>query len=486
MVFSISPATLGERIKQVRLSRAMTQQQLAGEDYSKSYISAIEQGRTRPSLDALHRLAARLEVPVGQLLDPNAQGFAPADPTAVPQPARRRGPRAGVVGAIAFDTARQDFQIARAELLIYAGEPDQALAILQSLLNGSTDAGGKQGGPGTKPEPGAYSLDSRQLQRTYYLATRASVRVNKTQEALGYVQQGMELARRTGDREALEQLRLLLGLIHYKAGEPLSALEQHRICLDVAQAGVVKDYGFKLKTFSYMAEEYLALSEGDMALETYRLAEGLMGDASTIQRQAELLRDITAAYGGEKQYVAANQAANKAINIYEALENVQTVARMESRYGNILTEAGDTQEARQHLLHSLELAESLSSLALKAAALTNLARLALRDGDLEQANDLAKRAVQTGRTGANEILASALALAGEIAAQQGSVTDTDEAFNEAIRLLAAREEAGDRESADSAATIYRRYARVLASRGQHEQALSYVERAYDLLSGRRP
>ena len=96
MVATLSARVLGQRIRQMRTRRGLTQQDLAGEDYSKSYISAIEQGKTRPSLEALQRLASRLETPAGVLLDPDAPGFAPFDPEALPRRVRRRrGVRAG-------------------------------------------------------------------------------------------------------------------------------------------------------------------------------------------------------------------------------------------------------------------------------------------------------------------------------------------------------------------------------------------------------
>src|SRR5215210_7680510 len=87
---SISARILGQRIRQLRTRREFTQQDLAGTDYSKSYISAIEQGKTRPSLEALQRIAARLDVPAGTLLDPDAPGFIPEDLETIHRRVRRR------------------------------------------------------------------------------------------------------------------------------------------------------------------------------------------------------------------------------------------------------------------------------------------------------------------------------------------------------------------------------------------------------------
>src|SRR4029077_1572316 len=134
MVTTLSARVLGQRIRQMRTRRGLTQQDLAGEDYSKSYISAIEQGKTRPSLEALQRIASRLEMPAGMLLDPGAPGFAPFDPEALPRRVRRRrGVRAGQ-GPSLNDPAYLDLRISEAEQLIYSGNPGQALVILRALL----------------------------------------------------------------------------------------------------------------------------------------------------------------------------------------------------------------------------------------------------------------------------------------------------------------------------------------------------------------
>jgi HTH-type transcriptional regulator, quorum sensing regulator NprR len=46
----------------------LTQQEVAGGHFSKSYISAIERGKMTPSVPALEYLAGRLQVPLAYLL----------------------------------------------------------------------------------------------------------------------------------------------------------------------------------------------------------------------------------------------------------------------------------------------------------------------------------------------------------------------------------------------------------------------------------
>src|SRR5881394_1126741 len=60
-------ARLGERLRQLRVAAGLTQSDLAGERFSKEYVSQIERGKTRPTRETVEWLAARLGVDPGFL-----------------------------------------------------------------------------------------------------------------------------------------------------------------------------------------------------------------------------------------------------------------------------------------------------------------------------------------------------------------------------------------------------------------------------------
>jgi tetratricopeptide (TPR) repeat protein/DNA-binding XRE family transcriptional regulator len=507
MITTLTARILGQRIRQLRTRRGLTQQDLAGDDYSKSYISAIEQGKTRPSLEALQRIAARLEVPAGTLLDPEAQGFAPFDAETMPRRVRRRrGARNGGQGM--FEPAQIDIKLAEAEIMTLTGRAAQSLHILRPLIpeeaTGVPTAAG--GGAGTARQP--RHLDVSQVQRIYFLAAQAAVRSGDSTEAVGYLQKGMQYAQRAGDVEGLERMRNLLGMAYYNADQPLSALEHHRTCMESVQAGRVRDPNFKLSVYSNIARDYAALHDNERALSTYKSALDLLNEVNNIERQAEIFWDLSGAYAGQLDWTQARTNAIKAVSIYEAHDNMQTVARLGMKYGDILVETGDLDAAEGYLTRSLELAQSLNSDSDRAVALTDLALLTMKRGDLQTAAERADQAVEvsrgtvqasqgkqngTGKTraGSNpaqasqqsaeatQALAKALAVAGEIATQRGDNGKADKAFAEAIEIIEKAE------AAEVSSDIYQRYAHVLASRGQHEQASRYFERAYKVVTKRK-
>src|SRR5437588_11026565 len=58
---------LGERLRQLRVAAGLTQSELAGDRFSKEYVSQIERGKTRPTPGTIEWLADRLGVDTGFL-----------------------------------------------------------------------------------------------------------------------------------------------------------------------------------------------------------------------------------------------------------------------------------------------------------------------------------------------------------------------------------------------------------------------------------
>src|SRR6059058_4508007 len=54
---------LGERLRQLRVAAGLTQTDIAGDRFSKEYISQIERGKTRPTADTIEWLAQEYRYP---------------------------------------------------------------------------------------------------------------------------------------------------------------------------------------------------------------------------------------------------------------------------------------------------------------------------------------------------------------------------------------------------------------------------------------
>src|SRR5207248_8564354 len=78
---------LGTRLRQLRVAAGLTQSDLAGDRFSKEYVSQIERGKTRPTPQTLSWIAERLgvdaaELGTGQTWDESAAGEASVMPGA--------------------------------------------------------------------------------------------------------------------------------------------------------------------------------------------------------------------------------------------------------------------------------------------------------------------------------------------------------------------------------------------------------------------
>lgn len=60
---------LGQRLKQARLEKGLSQRQLCGDTITRNMLSLIENGSAKPSMDTLRYLAGRLEKPMSYFLE---------------------------------------------------------------------------------------------------------------------------------------------------------------------------------------------------------------------------------------------------------------------------------------------------------------------------------------------------------------------------------------------------------------------------------
>src|SRR5437867_13288271 len=96
---------LGERLRQLRVAAGMTQTELAGDRFSKEYVSQIERGKTRPTRETIDWLSVRLGVDAGFLAN----------------------------GVSADERGRVDAAISRAEALLEARRNPEAIEEFETV-----------------------------------------------------------------------------------------------------------------------------------------------------------------------------------------------------------------------------------------------------------------------------------------------------------------------------------------------------------------
>jgi transcriptional regulator with XRE-family HTH domain len=179
----------------------MTQEDLAGDTFSKSYISAVERSKMTPSIPALRILAERLGVTLAYLL-----GEEELDPQAAEAARQERQP------------GEDDFvqRMDKAERLLQKQDGAAALERLSS-----------------QEDAAAFGIAYQA--RWNWLYGRALLAQQRAQEASAALERGLEAARATQDRRA-EGLLSLTGAVAAAArGEDAAAEQGFKQAIDLSQ-----------------------------------------------------------------------------------------------------------------------------------------------------------------------------------------------------------------------------------------------------------
>ncbi len=311
-------------------------------------------------------------------------------------------------------------------------------------------------------------------------------------QASSFIHRGMQLANASGSREAVERLRLVLGSIYHKSGRLLAALEQHIHCLNAANAGYVPDPNFRLSVLHNIISDYVALGDMGRARDLCETGLEQIHSLDTLNQQASALCTLAQSYVAQGLYEEARIATSKAFALYEVLNNFKTQALLQTSYGLLLAETDDIALAQEYLQSGASLIERAGGPIERISASAALARLLLQRDDIDSAEQEVEKALAVGQQlGVSDMtpvlavgLANAIALSGEIASRRNDALTTDRRFEEAIQLLIGDNDWGPSSAnlGQAVAEIYRRYAQVLAKRGDYKELAQYFERAYSPLA----
>ncbi|HEX6780204.1 MAG TPA: helix-turn-helix transcriptional regulator [Ktedonobacterales bacterium] len=457
MSTSTPPSSLAERLRAARLAANKTQQELAGDRYSKAYISAIECGKMTPSVQALGLLAERLGLPASYFLgegDADLEALAPGPTGAGLRP---RNPQ----------QQREEealLALSEAEGWLRLQQPDKALSLLE------TPAG-----------PPA-ELPRWDQPRWYWLAGWALQDVGRAAEASDLLTRGLVIAEAMRQQAApvdrsnltalAERLRCALGACEAALGQLDQALERHQQGLEAVQSEQVIDTGLLLSLALAFGHDALALGRAQEALRLYETMQSFVQENDDIQTQATSAWARAQAYKANKQWRQATRSLRQALTGWALLDARQQVAQVQALIGSALLHRKDYAEAEQMLRQSLERARQTGDAQTQGEALHTLARLFLERGNpaqaLTNAEEARQVAAQRGDRRAQGQVSLILAAAAEA---QGQAEAAEAAYQEALQVL--------EQTANSAlrGEAHERYGQFLQRRQRYEEAFQQMRLA---------
>jgi tetratricopeptide (TPR) repeat protein len=380
---------LGERLRQLRVAAGLTQTDLAGDRFSKEYISQIERGKTRPTVETTEWLALRLGVDAGFLQS----------------------------GVSADERAKAEAILARADALLEEGRLDESIEEYARALPAVLGTGAV--------ELHVHALKGEAM---------AHAHNGDVKNALAMLGEARELVEREefSDIDRAEVL-YRLGVCRYLLSSISTAVSLFNEALVLGERSGLPSDELRLNVFSWRSRCYRRQRDYEAAREDVELALELaeaMHDARALGAayfQASVLAER------DGHWVLARTYAEKAKAQYEELSDRANVGRLLNNLGGLEFLLGKPEQAVDHLKHSFAVALELGHEEEAATAISSLAQVHLRTGDVQRAEEQALHALELigDRKNMVDEVGNARLVLGRALLEQDRLDEAEVAFGEA-------------------------------------------------------
>ena len=426
-------AGVGERVRELRLERGLTQADLAGDRFSKEYVSQVELGKTRPSPAALEWFAARLEI----------------------DPLQLAGESAAAVRA-ACEAA-----IARSEAAAESHRPAEALDALAGTAAGIATVG----------DPA--------LELRHRLALGWALHdMGRLEEGLDELAQARELADAGAGSEQQQALVLFrMGVIRYKMGSLATAVSLLDESLRSAERAPGPSDALRARIYNWRAKVRRRQKDFTAASEDVRQALELAQGLNDERVLAETYLDASLVAERRNEYSLAREYAERSKTLFEHVADQEYVGKLLNNLGQLHAITGKPDEAVPLLRESFRIAVEMDNRVDAAFAASSLASARLHTGDLDGAIESANRAIELlrGRGEFSEEEGNARMVMGRAMIALGRIDEAEGAFRAAASCFEAVETvshlagawvalgdvATSRQETGNAAELYRRAAEAL-------------------------
>jgi transcriptional regulator with XRE-family HTH domain len=409
-------AAIGGRIRQLRLAAHLTQQALAGDRYTKAYISALENGLAKPSMAALNYLA----------------------------------PRLGTTASAVIANEDPIWLRLEADLHLAAGDWTEALDAYRTLLDEAVERGARadiQGSiaeclcrldrPGEAIRPASDAADAYAASERWEDWARASYWLASAQHQV--------------DNTA--EARSVLG----------SVIERVRGGLKVAP-------DFLTRMLVAAAQLETAAGSPSTALSYLEEARGHGADLDD-RRRAAFLSSLAVAFRERGDTEGAIRTGLQAVALFRASEEAMEIDQVENHLALAYLANGNIERARELARTARRGAEDRGDTRLAAHVADTEAMIALESGDAEAAVTLAGEAIAlASATDSERATLTALMTRAKAYSALGRHEEASADF-EAAAAAAATGRPGIRREVLSA------WADTLAALGQHDRAFALAREA---------
>lgn|GEM_PF-287742 len=375
--------SIGARIRQARLRAGLTQQKLAGERYTKAYVSALENGSSKPSMAALNYLAGRLEIPATVLLGGETDNWSRLE----------------------------------ADVLLASGRWQEALDIYDRLV-----AEGRSGGA-----------------RAELLRGRAEAlsRLDRGLDAAAAGSEAAEIFDRLGREADAALARYWVANGEYVQGNAAEARRLLEAGLAKVRAGLRVEPDFHLRLVISLAAIETSDGEYDRALAYLSEIRGLAENLDD-RRRASYFFDLAQSYRETGDYEGALRTGYAGLTLFGAMHAESETAALENDLALAFLKLGNLSRANELVASARTRFEALGDARWIAHVADTAAQIALAGSSFERAAALVEEAIEAAESTDNEkALIDALVTRAQIRRQVGNREGADGDFARAADLARA-------------------------------------------------
>src|SRR5947208_4027350 len=426
-------ARLGERLRQLRVAAGLTQSDLAGERFSKEYVSQIERGKTRPTRETIEWLAVKLGVDSGFLEK----------------------------GVSADERSRVEAMLSRAEALTSAQQYEEAIAELENSRTAVLATG-------------APELEYRALTSEAW----ARMEHGEVKPALQLLDRCRTIADNPGFSDVdRAQVLFRMGVCRYHLSSMASAVALFSEALGLAEVSHLpcdllrsEVLGWRSRCYRRQRDLEAARADVERALE---LAQAL--DDHRTMANVYFQASMVAERMGH--WVLARSYAERAKAYYEQLNDERNVGRLLNNLGGLNFQLGKPDKAVEDLKGAYRVLLDKGSDAEAANVVASLAHVHLMTGQVTTAEEEARHALDLLKGREDFLLDSAPTqlVLGRALMEQGRLDEANEMLHtaessaeklesishRAAAWMAQGDLAGRRGDDTTAARLYRKAAEAL-------------------------
>jgi tetratricopeptide (TPR) repeat protein len=387
----VKPAAvgLGERLRNLRVAAGLTQGQLAGDRFSKEYVSQIERGKTRPTAETIQWLAERLGSDASFIAN----------------------------GVSTDERGRVEGALARTEALIQSDRCAEAIGEYESIRASVLATGSAE-------------LEARALKGE----ARARAVEGDVRQAIPLLERARGLTEGPGFSD-VERAEVVyeLGVARYKLSSISTAIGLFNAALQLAERSELPCDLLRSKILEARSRCYRRQRDFQAAKEDVARALELAESAQDLPSMAAVYFQASIVAEREGHWVLARTYAEKAKAIFEDLAEERHVGRLLNNIGGLNFLLGKPEEAVPHLKEAFRIALDLGHEADAAQAVSSLAQVHLRTGNVDQAEEQARHALRLldGRLDFLDEIGNAQLVLGRALLQQERLDEAEEQFRAA-------------------------------------------------------